>query len=73
MTVTLEDPGLWRATCDQCGEAVWLDTDPDDPEYKALRDARRLGWRIGREERVRFLASGGYTQCYTNHRCPDCA
>lgn len=76
MTVVKEEPGLWVAYCDQCGERVVLDADPDDEKALAIEELEEeRDWRIEKDEKHRFKRGdrdGNYKQIYEQHFCPDC-
>ena len=66
MTITKRPPGLWFVECDECGDRVELDTDPDDSIVEAVADVKALGWRVNPPIRG---ARGGSTW---THNCGDC-
>lgn len=76
MTIEKQPPGLWFGCCDECGELVELDTDPDDEFPVAVADLKALGWRICPPETVKFAEGRDMRkrvkQTYWRHLCPDC-
>lgn len=76
MTVVKEEPGLWVAYCDDCGERLVLDADPDDEKALAIEELEEeKGWRIEKDVQHRFTrndARSKYNQIYEQHFCPDC-
>ena len=70
------DPGVWYAICDQCGEEVELDTDPDDEFTDAVAEVKDMGWKICPPETVKFPSdySGKkkHRVTYWTHLCRDC-
>lgn len=70
MTIQKEEPGLWFAICDNCGERIELDTDPDDPFTEAVAEVKQRGWRCNPPETVRFARKMRIT--YWTHSCGDC-
>ena len=76
MTIEKQPPGLWFAFCDQCGEKVELDTDPDDEFTDAVADVKALGWRICPPETIKFADGLSIRRVrkttYWTHLCPDC-
>jgi hypothetical protein len=76
VTIEKQPPGVWFVCCDDCGELVELDTDPDDEFSAAVANTKALGWRICPPESVRFAVSHCGTRkmkmTYWTHLCPDC-
>lgn len=76
MTIEKQPPGVWFACCDQCGDLLELDTDPDDEFPTAVAEIKALGWRICPPETVKFAEGAGFAQkmrtTYWTHLCPDC-
>lgn len=76
MTIEKQPPGVWFVCCDECGELVELDTDPDDEFPAAVADVKALGWRICKPETVRYAVDGAGVRSapttYWTHLCLDC-
>lgn len=73
MTIQKEDPGLWFAICDICGERIELDTDSDDP----FTELKQRGWRCNPPETVAYetvtrLHGHKMRTTYWTHSCGDC-
>lgn len=71
MTLVYEDPGIWRAICDKCGDETILETDDENAPEDAEQELLENDWEIGAPEQVPF-PGGQYSQLYQNHRCADC-
>jgi hypothetical protein len=65
MTIARNKCGCWSVTCNECGDQVELNTDPDDPIMVAVNEVKGMGWRIARLEE-----SG--TRNEWLHYCKDC-
>lgn len=76
MTIEKLDPGVWYATCDDCGDQVELDTDPDDDFEDAVQEVKDRNWRINRPELMKYPSDYSGTRRrvvrYWTHTCPDC-
>ncbi len=76
MTIEKQPPGLWFACCDDCGELVELDTDPDDEFTDAVADVKALGWRICPPQTVKFAEGISMAKrvkrTFWTHLCGDC-
>jgi hypothetical protein len=76
VTIEKEAPGLWFATCDECGERIELDTDPDDPFTEAVAEVKAKGWRICPPETVKYQEGRSFKKglrvTYWTHTCGDC-
>lgn len=75
MTIEREPPGIWRAVCDACGDALLLDTEGERAE--ADKELRNRGWVARPVDSVKFVDGPGYLRKrrveYHEHDCPDCA
>lgn len=75
MTIEREEPGIWRAVCDRCGDEETLDGDLEYDE--AEQELVDKGWAARAVETVKFPAdySGDrkHRVEYREHDCPDCA
>lgn len=76
MSLEHEPPGVWRATCDTCGDSLVLDTDGDDDRETAEDELDRRGWEARPVETGKFAADGAglrkYKVEYHEHDCADC-
>lgn len=76
MTIQKEEPGLWFAICDNCGDRIELDTDPDDPFTEAVAEVKQRGWRCNPPETVSYADGPGFARkmrtTYWTHSCGDC-
>lgn len=76
MTIEKQPPGLWFACCDDCGDLIELDTDPDDDFTDAVAEVKERGWRIFKPETVKHYDGMGMRKSmkvtYWRHQCPDC-
>jgi hypothetical protein len=75
MTVEREEPGVFVAVCDRCGERLPLDLDPEASDEEAREEMRLCGWVSGKPERQRFegcFSSGSYVESYADDLCHDC-
>jgi hypothetical protein len=76
MTIEKQPPGLWFACCDDCGETVELDADPDDDFREAVAEVKAKGWRVCPPETVKYQEGLSFKKrlrvTYWTHLCPDC-
>lgn len=76
MSIEKEEPGLWVAYCDICGERKELDTDADEDMTVAAEELEEKGWEAQAPETVKFAQdySGDkkHKVTYFEHHCPDC-
>lgn len=74
MTIEREPPGVWRAVCDTCGDAILLDAEGSRQE--ADEELHERGWKFRPVDVVQFPTdySGSRKQRveYHEYDCPDC-
>lgn len=76
MSLEHEPPGVWRATCDTCGDSLVLDADDKDDRDQAEGELEERGWEARPPETAKFAADGAglrkFKVEYLEHDCPDC-
>lgn len=75
MTIEREEPGIWAATCDGCGERLVLDTDGNEPQEDAETELlNEHGWTARPVQSQKFETTHGtYKETYAEHDCVDCS
>lgn len=76
MTVQIEEPGVWIAYCDHCGERKVLDADAESAsDEDVIEEIKDLGFTVEPPEKVRFKKGerDSYTEMYARHYCADCS
>ena len=75
MSIEKEEPGLYVAYCDGCGERKELDTEVDQDMSDAVEEVEEMGWEAKPPETVKFANDYSRTKLkitYCEHYCPDC-
>lgn len=75
MTIQKEEPGLYIAYCDHCGERKELNTEVEESMETAEEEIEEAGWEVKPPETVKFANDYSRTKLkitYQEHYCPDC-
>lgn len=77
MTLEREEPGVWFATCDECGDRLLCETDGNAERADAQDEIEELGWQTQKPETVKYYDGPGLSRknrvTYETHLCPDCS
>lgn len=74
MTIEREEPDVWVAYCDGCGERLVLDVDGRSEREEAEADLEEKGWTARKPATAKFANSmPTYKVEYLEHDCLDCA
>lgn len=73
MSAEREEPGVIVAVCDECGERVILDVEPEASPGEVAEEMEAHGWLIRAPLRQYFRnGEGGYWQHYPQDFCGAC-
>jgi hypothetical protein len=75
MSIQVEEPGVWVAYCDMCGERKVLDAEADETRKTAEAELEEADWEILKPEAGSTFDSGTQKMrkiLHFDHHCSDC-